>query len=721
MAKKKNNHRKEENKKSRFSFNLPDQTKRYIGGIMMWLAAIIIALSFFDQAGPAGEVTKKGLSLFFGITTFLLPLILGLGGLVFFSTRYEKFLGGVFLAILLLILGISNIFEVGKPGLKYGGYIGYISKPLFNLFGFWVTQIIFAGLAIIGILIFWHLLKRQSSPKKNKAEVLTKEFHFSQTDKSPSLIQKIFLPKFKVKEIESGTKAVETAKFAQTLKTAEIKSLSASKYPYKAPPIDLLEPERGNPAPGDIRMNSAIIKKTLENFGIPVEMSEINIGPTVTQYTLKPADGVKLSKITTLSNDLALALANHPIRIEAPIPGKSLVGVEVPNKLRAQVRLRDLISNSLFQNSPSNLAICLGKDVSGSPMYADLAKMPHLLVAGSTGTGKTIFLNNLILSLLYRNSPEVLRFILVDPKRVEFPVFNDLPHLLCPPILDSQKTVNALRWLVSEMERRFGALSAEKARDIKSFNDMALRNETPLLPYIVVVIDELADLMAAKGKEVESAIVRLAQMARAVGIHLIVATQRPSVEVITGLIKANIVARVTFQVASQIDSRTILDVAGAEKLLGQGDLLFISADVSKPKRIQGAYVSEKEVKKVINFIKEENSELVVKNIEEGVLESHNMGQDLETALAAPMAEKFSGFYGQDDPLLEEAKRLVIEAKKASASLLQRRLSVGYARAARLIDLLENKGIVGPAEGAKPRAILLNFEEKKEEDNGWQKI
>jgi len=709
-----------------FSFNLPSRTKRQIGGILIWLLGIIIALSFFQQAGAGGNAILKSLQFFFGRTTFFLPLILVFGGLVFFATQYEKFLWGVVLGILFLILGISSTLELWRPGLKYGGYLGNVSGPVSGLFGFWVTQIIFGGIAIMGILIFWQLLKRPASrigvsPQKPSLP--------AEASAKAGLIQKLFLPKFKIKEVEPESRGLEVSRargnapvLESQTKEAGARNLEVSRYPYKIPPLDLLEPERGNPLAGDIRMNSAIIKKTLDNFGIPVEMSEVNIGPTVTQYALKPADGVKLSRITALSNDLALSLANHPIRIEAPIPGKSLVGIEVPNKIRSQVRLKDLISNPQFQNAPSGLAICLGRDVSGNPVYADLAKMPHLLVAGSTGTGKTIFLNNLIVSFLYRNSPEVLRLILIDPKRVEFPVYNDLPQLLCPVILDPQKTINALKWLVSEMERRFGILSSQKCRDIKGYNEVALRNEEPLLPYIVVIIDELADLMAARGKEVEAGIVRLAQMARAVGIHLIVATQRPSVEVITGLIKANITSRVTFQVASQIDSRTVLDMAGAEKLLGAGDLLFLSAEIVKPKRIQGAYVSDKEVKKIVNFIKTNNAELKFEKIEEGVLENQ-MAADLGRALEQPQTE-LEGFYGQDDPLYEEAKRLVIESRRASSSLLQRRLRVGYARAARLIDLLESKGVVGPAEGAKPRAVFLPTENKQtEEDNngGWEKV
>jgi S-DNA-T family DNA segregation ATPase FtsK/SpoIIIE len=432
-------------------------------------------------------------------------------------------------------------------------------------------------------------------------------------------------------------------------------------------------------------------------------MGEVNVGPTVTQYTLKPADGVKLSKITSLSNDLALALASHPIRIEAPIPGKSLVGIEIPNKVRTLVRLRNLISDPQFQNHPSPLCFVLGRDVSGNPVFADLARMPHLLVGGATGTGKTLFLNSLILSLVYRNSPKILKFILVDPKRVEFPVYSNLPHNLTNVIFDVQKTINALKWLVEEMERRFETLASFKARDISSFNKISLEKKIPPMPYIVLIIDELADLMAARGREIESGIVRLAQLARAVGIHLVLATQRPSTEVITGLIKANITSRITFQVASQIDSRTVIDTAGAEKLLGRGDMLFLSAENPKPKRIQGAFVSEREVQRVVEYLSSKYKKERIESLEEKLAE--------ETG----EAEFFEGGEELEDPLYEEAKRIVIEAKKASASLLQRRLKIGYARAARLLDILEKRGIVGPARGAKPREVYIKEEEE------WKKV
>jgi S-DNA-T family DNA segregation ATPase FtsK/SpoIIIE len=532
-----------------------------------------------------------------------------------------------------------------------------------------------------------------------------------QPEKKESFLKRAFkkvvrLPKLKVKEIPSEKEPKIEKEITSELKNRPISPPLPVKK-YQPPPIDLLETEKGQPVSGDIRQNSLIIQKTLESFGIPVEMAQVNVGPTVTQYTLKPADGIKLSKITTLANDLALALAAHPIRIEAPIPGKSLVGIEVPNKVRSLVRLRELIANPQFQNSPSHLTFCLGRDVSGNPTYADLARMPHLLVSGSTGTGKTIFLNSLILSLLYRNSPEILRFVLIDPKRVEFLVYQEIPHLAYPVIFDVQKTIDILKKVILEMEKRFEILSEKKCRDILSFNELAQKEEKELMPYIVLIIDELADLMAARGREIEASIVRIAQLARAVGIHLVVATQRPSVEVITGLIKANITSRITFQVASQVDSRTVLDMAGAEKLLGRGDLLFLSAENPKPKRIQACYVSEKELKKVVNWLKA------------NVPQKEFLWEILNQEILPEIAEEKEWLFDQEDPLYEEAKKIVIEAKKASASLLQRKLKIGYARAARLLDILEERGVVGPAQGAKPREVYFKSEE--EENGQWQKI
>jgi len=517
---KKNQKKSKEKIKKPSVFALPEETKKWILGIVIFTIAIIIALSFFDLAGMAGNWTMKSLTFLIGKAVFIIPLVLVLGGLSFFSTKKEKYLGPAILGVFILIVGIAGLLESLNLGAKDGGWLGYVvSWPFLQFFGSLVGKIVFAGVILAGSTIFWYLL-REPKPKISEKEIV---------EEKPSIIKKIFAPKFQIKEIEPKIKP-ELSKPAEPSLSLNTKAVSktpsmALASEYKLPPLDLLEGEKGRPTAGDTVTNSAIIKKTLENFGLGVEMSEINIGPTVTQYSLKPAEGIKLSKITALSNNLSLALASHPIRIEAPIPGKSLIGIEVPNKERCKVRLKDLLSNPNFQNNSSNLVFALGKDVSGIPCYADLSRMPHLLVAGSTGTGKTIFLNSLILSLLYQNSPEILRFILIDPKRVEFSAYHNLPHLLAPVIFDAQKAVSALNWLISEMERRFEVLSGNGSRNVDSYNEKVLKEGEEPLPYIVLIIDELADLMASKGREVEVGIVRLAQMARAVGIHLVVATQ----------------------------------------------------------------------------------------------------------------------------------------------------------------------------------------------------
>ena len=696
---------KKSNKNILSFFTLPEETKKWIWGVIVMVVAIIVALSFFDRAGVAGEAIMIGLAFLVGKGAFLFPLILVLGGLAFFNSKYDKFFGSSVLAMVLLTIGMAGALESFKPTVMYGGWIGYVfSWPFMKFFGSIVSKVVFSGVIFVGVLIFWHLLK----PEPKAPEKIEKE----DFEQKPSLIKQIFAPKLKVKELEPRNNKEEESvkeKIALDLKSNKVPASRVTVGEYKVPPIDLLEADKGKAAAGDTITNSAIIKKTLENFGLKVEMSEVTIGPTVTQYSLKPAEGIKLSKITGLSNNLSLALASPSIRIEAPIPGKSLVGIEIPNKERAKVGLKELVSHPNFQKNESNLTIALGKDVSGNNCYADLSRMPHMLVAGATGTGKTIFLNSLILGLLYQNSPEIMRLILIDPKRVEFSAYKELPHLLCPVIYDAQRSVNALKWLVSEMERRFDVLSSNGSRNIASYNQKVIKDGDEPLPYIVLIIDELADLMSVKGREMEAGIVRLAQMARAVGIHLILATQRPSVEVITGTIKANITARVSFQVASQVDSRTVLDTSGAEKLLGAGDLLFISADNGKPKRIQGAYVSEKEVKKVVDYVEENNGHLKLEEGEGADIEgegSDSAMAGLQRSLESSGGDDLGGSDGED-PLYEEAKRVVIESKKASASLLQRRLRVGYARAARLLDILEDRGVVGPGEGAKPREVYSN--------------
>jgi S-DNA-T family DNA segregation ATPase FtsK/SpoIIIE len=707
----------------------------------MFLAAFFILFSFFNLAGVAGRAFMKFSDFLVGEAVFLFPLIFVLGGLSFFSSK-EKGRWSIVSAAVLLCLGVCGILgafdlsRIGDLGFQFfylgrGGCLGnLVAWPLLRIFGFWLSQIVFLSMLIIAGLIFWHFLyfPRKRKEASRLSELLTEG---KEGLARRPFIRKIFAPKFQVEKIEQK-EILPQAKKGKTEETGlkvsaafepKIKPLEPSAVGpgWNLPSLDLLAQDKGIPQAGDVKTNAEIIEKTLHNFGISVKMSEINIGPTVTQYTLRPAEGVKLSKITALNNNLALALAAHPLRIEAPIPGKSLVGVEVPNKTRTLVRLRNLFSEPDFQDSASTLSFAIGRDVVGRPFCADLARMPHLLVAGSTGSGKTICLSSIILSLLYRNSPKHLRFILIDPKRVEFTNYNGLPNLLAPVIYDVQKTLSVLKWLIEEMERRFEALSRVGVRNIDEYNSkLRSSSEDKIMPYIILIIDELADLMTAKGREIEAGIVKLAQKSRAVGIHLILATQRPSVEVITGLIKVNITSRIAFQVASQVDSRTILDTAGAEKLLGLGDLLFISAEISKPKRIQGAYVSGKEVQRVVDFVIKQNH--APKEGEDELAES--ISAELERV--EKLGTSTLGVVAELDPVYQEAKRLVLETRKASASFLQRKLRIGYARAARLLDMLEERGIVGPADGAKPREVFgdieaLTREQREEEEEKTEEI
>lgn len=473
---------------------------------------------------------------------------------------------------------------------------------------------------------------------------------------------------------------------------------------WEFPSLDLLSPavKTGKIDEALLREKAEKIRSKFKQFDIDVQMNEINVGPTVVQYTLKPHEGVKLSKITNLKNDIALALAAKSIRIEAPIPGKSLVGIEIPNEKRSAVHLREILESREFGEIDSNLRFPIGRDVSGRPVVGDLATMPHLLIAGSTGSGKSVGMNALLMSLIYQNGPEDLKLIMIDPKRVELDLYNGIPHLLTPVITEPEKAAIALRWTVAEMTRRYKLLSGARQRNIADYmaalgaDDVAER-----LPKIVVVIDELADLMMTAKSEVEASICRIAQMARAVGIHLVIATQRPSVDVITGLIKANIPSRISFAVSSQIDSRTILDAVGAEDLLGRGDMLYLPGGMSKPLRVQGIFVSTEEIERVTNHAKV----TMPPQYDEGIT---NRKMADEPVMGVPDSKYATDDEDMDDDaMVKEAIKLVIESRKASASLLQRRLKVGYARAARLLDVMEQRGYIGPAHGAKAREIYVN--------------
>jgi len=590
----------------------PD-TAREIIGVSLIVLGVVFLLAVLNIAGNLGVLLYSACKTGIGWSVVFLPVIfIGLGLGFLFPQKYlikpSTVIGAVLFLIstsslIHLVIAYNTSLEQVRNGIG-GGYVGYITTFAFsNTLGFWASLVIFLGLLICSLLLTFNtstqkLRERLQEIKEEKLQ-------------SPDVV--INEGEEVKKDISKPLKKEEPPK-----EEVEFSYTNIADKDWKLPSLDLLSTATTSPDAGNIKENVKIIEKTLRNFGVSVEMVDVNVGPTVAQYTLRPATGVKLNKITNLSNDLALALAAHPIRIEAPIPGKSLVGIEIPNKSVSIVRLRKLLETETFSSKrKSNLTVVLGRDVSGSSAYANLDAMPHLMIAGSTGSGKSVCINSVILSLLYQNSPRDLKFIMVDPKRVELTGYNGIPHLLTPVVTDVDKTVNALKWTVQEMENRYHVFSKHGSRDIKTYNQA---NKKEKMPYIVVIIDELADLMSIAAQEVEGAIVRLAQKARATGIHLVLATQRPSVDVITGLIKANITSRIAFAVSSQVDSRTILDVSGAEKLLGKGDSLYLASDVSKPRRIQGVYVADQEIKGVVDFLKgkEEatyNEEVIEKKIE----------------------------------------------------------------------------------------------------------
>lgn len=668
--------------------------------------AIVLLLASFEKAGPAGQLIYQGLDKLFGWGYYLVPAILLTLGVGALANMRRSGLGTTFIGAGFFIAAGLGIIDIIYP--DRGGVVGSLLGSLESLFGYAASLVVnftvMIASAILAINIPVKLTLKLPKRDKTKPEivepkiimpaepVVNGEHEEEKEDKRKKDKEKIEEPKKKDVASEVG------------IAGALFSSKSAN---YTFPPLKLLKSHSEKPTVGDLRANANIIKRTLEGFGIPVEMGEITIGPKVTRYTLKPAEGVKLSRITALGQDLSLALAAHPIRIEAPIPGKSLVGIEIPNKVGSIVRLGSLLQYPEFKEK-ANLSFPLGRDVSGEPIFVDLAKMPHMLIAGATGSGKSVTIHALILSLLYKNAPETLRMLMIDPKRVELSVYEGIPHLVAPVITEGKRSVGALKYAIQEMEQRYETLLNAGKRDITSYNN---GRKEDLMPYIVIIIDELADLMASFGREVEGAIVRLAQMARATGIHLVVSTQRPSVEVITGLIKANITARVALQVASQVDSRTILDSAGAEKLLGSGDMLFISSDLSKPVRIQGSFVTEEETDGVVKFIKSENPQSTDDESQKEIGEEDSPTSNIDSFMNGD----------DEDELYEEALEVVKRARKASASLLQRRLRVGYARAARLLDIMEERGAIGPGEGAKPREVYIDpgDEEYGNDDEPYQ--
>jgi len=669
---------------------LAPEIKNSILAILFLALALILMLSFFNLSGSLGKFIFKIFDYLLGWGYFLLPVLLLTISFNFFRSWTEKinFNKITLIGALVVLFSSLSILELFSPAT--GGLIGETGAFLQNFLGLWASLIIYLAILISGLLLTFNTpLKIPQFLFKRKEGLIINP------PEAPLVIEE-------KAEKPSFAKAMEGREEKEVIQEEEKRK---NHFPIKVkgnyiiPSLDLLESGSAKPTVGDIRANANIIKRTLESFGIIVEMGEVNVGPTVTQYTLKPTEGVKLASITALQNDLALALAAHPLRIEAPIPGKSLVGIEVPNKAVALVRLGNILKEINFQKETPALAFALGRNVEGKVTLADLSKMPHLLIAGATGSGKSVCIHSIISSFLLKNSPASLRLVLIDPKRVELARYNGIPHLLTPVITDHKKVLPVLRWIINEMNRRYDLLSAYQARDIEGYNIKTLNKKEEPLPYIVLIIDELADLMMYYGRDLETFIIRIAQMARATGIHLIVSTQRPSVEVITGLIKANITARIAFQVASQVDSRTILDIAGADKLLGHGDMLYLSPESSKPRRIQGAYISENEIDRLVEWI----------NKSAQALETNGLADALEGFIAESSSQEqisLETLEEEEDILYPEAYEVVVKAGKASASLLQRRLRIGYARAARLLDLLEARGVIGKGEGAKPREVFV---------------
>ncbi len=697
---------------------LKRETRHSILAIVFFLLAILAILASLDLSGMVGQKLFSAFTWLSGIGYFLLPIILILLSLSFLKQEEREFSGlKTTGALLLFISGLGMISSLAKilEWTRDGGHIGKIvSQVFFWLFGSTATLIILLAFIIISCLIlfeaeltvdtlcFWRRFKKTDlDEEKDDEETEEVEVEVAKQKDLPVETKK------DEKEDAATAKTIPTKEGKKTENKEEEMDIAmrhnSDSKAYVPPPLSLLENDRGKPGTGDIKANANIIKRTLQKFGIDVEMDEVTIGPSVTRYAIKPAEGVKLSKIVSLQDNLAYALAAHPIRIEAPIPGKSLVGIEIPNTTKTTVGLASLLSSDKFSGSEKPLLVSLGKGISGEAHFANLAKMPHVLIAGATGSGKSVTIHAIITSLLYRNSPEILKFIMIDPKRVELTLYNKIPHLLTPVITEAKKTILALKWAAKEMDRRYDLLEEHACKDIDSYH----KNVGTDMPFIVVVIDELADIMMTYPRELESAIVRLAQMSRAVGIHLILSTQRPSVNVITGLIKANIPARVALQVVSQIDSRTIIDMPGAEKLLGSGDMLYLGGEMSKPVRIQSAFISETEVKKVVKYLSDAYRDEIpgdeinfAETNDKNVLFEGGIGDDI----------------GDDDELYEAAKSEVIQAGKASTSYIQRKLSVGYARAARLIDMLEQRGVIGPGSGAKPREILIGKTEGGEDNS-----
>ena len=690
--------------------------------VMLLVFSALLALAMFGFGGPILAWIFQNSLTVVGWTSFALPVLFIFLAIEIFRAEDNRLPPVVGLATFLLVVFLSGFLQlfVARPldfdkavtGIG-GGYTGWLTDQAFLA----LVNIPVAGIILAVLILITVLFVLRTSPSTVFGAI--KDL-FAREEGWGNKISETMQRASKTDEIKQAApkpmselklnEGVPTLQFDDNEKKGKLSSLRGSLSRdkqaeeqsalttftdpnWEVPSLDLLEKKESPADAGDVKHNAQIIKDTLSEFSIEVEMEGANIGPKVTQYTLKPPSGVRLTRITQLETNIALNLAAQSLRIEAPIPGQKAVGIEVPNRKAADVRLYSILSSNAWTSLREPLGFAIGKDIAGQAMVGELNKMPHLLIAGQTGSGKSVTINTLLTSLLYRNSPSDMKLILVDPKQVEMTPYEDIPHLLAPIITKPEECVSALKWATNEMERRYSLLAEEKVRDIKAYNH---QKKDEAMPYIVIVIDELADLMMIAARDVEALIVRLAQKARAVGIHLVLATQRPSVDVITGLIKANIPARIAFTVASQVDSRTILDQAGAEKLLGQGDMLYLTPAMAKPKRLQGAWVMDSEVMRITDHLRLQRPP----DYDEEVTK-----QPVQLSGRGGIVMDLDG--DGDDDLYKDAVRVVIDSGKASASLLQRRLRVGYARAARLIETMEDQGIIGPADGARPREVLIS--------------
>lgn len=688
-------------RKRGFKIKLRKETIYSIFSFGLILTGIFLFLSF-SESGESFSLINNVLKENFGFLSYLFPLILVLFGFLFLKLKFFLSKPHVSIGFVLFFLSLNALAKEGIIGRAVFSFFSEMVTPL-------GSSLVFIGGILVGVIVFFNtsldeIIGAIAFTFKNIYRIFPKQIFFLFKSRKPLSVKDRQMA-IKGGQKDLGRESIKTAtptiiKKEPVLISDKLVANPLSDGIWEYPPLSILSEVSSQKADrGDVKKTAAIIEKTLQSFGIDARVVEVNLGPAVTQYAMEIALGTKVSKITSLSNDLALATEapTGQIRIEAPIPGRSLVGIEIPNRSLEIVSLRTMLSSSIMQKSKSKLAVSLGLDVSGNPLSSDIAKMPHVLIAGTTGSGKSVMINSFISSLLFRASPSEVKLILIDPKRVELTGYNGIPHLLTPVIVEVDKILSSLKWAMGEMDRRYKIFAERGVRNIDSYNELS---GFQALPYIIIFIDELADLMAYAPVEVEDAIARLAQMARATGIHLIVSTQRPSVDVITGLIKANIPCRIAFNVSSMIDSRVIIDMPGAEKLLGRGDMLYIPPDQAKPTRIQGAFVSEKEVKKLVDYLKAK-----VPHVE---YTEEVTSQKLNLKKAGGVS---SGSSDGKDNFFEEAVRVVCQYDRASASLLQRRLSVGYARAARILDQLEEAGIVGHAEGSKPRDVLVRNPEE----------